>query len=106
MNLATARSAKRAKEVGVRKVVGSSRSALVGQFMGEAMLLTMLSVCLAMLLVAMLLPVFNTLTGKQISLPIDNLSFWGIWAGLTLLTGFVAGSYPAYSCRRSIQFRC
>ncbi|GAB3698814.1 ABC transporter permease [Spirosoma flavus] len=96
MNLATARSAKRAKEVGVRKVVGAMRSLLIGQFVGEAMLLTVFSVFLAILLVGLILPAFNTLTGKQIVLPINEPAFWGGLAGLTLLTGLVAGSYPAF----------
>ncbi len=96
MNLATARSAKRAKEVGVRKVVGAMRSVLIGQFVGEAMLLTICSVFLALLFVGLLLPAFNSLTGKQINLPIDELSFWGILVGLTLFTGLLAGSYPAF----------
>ncbi|UFH56964.1 ABC transporter permease [Spirosoma sp. KNUC1025] len=96
MNLATARSAKRAKEVGVRKVVGAMRSLLIGQFLGEALLLTIGSVVLALLLVSGLLPAFNTLTDKQISLPIHNVSFWSGLAGLTALTGLVAGSYPAF----------
>ena len=96
MNLATARSAKRAKEVGVRKVIGAMRSILIGQFLGEAMLLTVCSVFLAVLFVSLLLPAFNTLTGKLISLPINDLSFWGILAGLTLTTGLLAGSYPAF----------
>jgi predicted permease len=96
MNLATARSAKRAKEVGVRKVVGAMRSLLIGQFVGEAMLLTVFSVFLAILLVSLVLPAFNTLTGKQIILPISEPAFWGGIVGLTLLTGFIAGSYPAF----------
>ncbi|WP_232541089.1 ABC transporter permease [Spirosoma endbachense] len=96
MNLATARSGKRAKEVGVRKVVGAMRSLLIGQFVGEALLLTVFAIFLAILFVALLLPSFNSLTDKQISLPINDLSFWGILAGLTLLTGLLAGSYPAF----------
>ena len=96
MNLATARSAKRAKEVGVRKVVGAMRSFLIGQFIGEAMLLTVVSVFLAVVLISLLLPSFNTLTGKQIFLPIHEPIFWGGLTGLTLLTGIVAGSYPAF----------
>lgn len=96
MNLATARSAKRAKEVGVRKVVGAMRSMLVGQFMGEAILLTVFSIILAVLMVGLILPSFNVLTEKQITLPFGEPSFWGILAGLLLVTGFVAGSYPAF----------
>jgi len=74
MNLATARSAKRAKEVGVRKVIGAARPVLMVQFIGEAMLLTFLSILLAILLTAILIPAFNGLTGKQLSLPIRQLS--------------------------------
>ncbi|RRB11910.1 FtsX-like permease family protein [Larkinella knui] len=96
MNLATARSAKRAKEVGVRKVVGAMRSILIGQFVGEAMLLTAFSVVLAVLFVGLTLPVFNSLTDKQITLPFDSLSSWAILVGLTLVTGLIAGSYPAF----------
>jgi ABC-type antimicrobial peptide transport system permease subunit len=66
MNLATARSAKRAKEVGVRKVVGASRSSLVAQFVGEAVLLTFFSIIIAIIIVAITLPVFNQLTSKPI----------------------------------------
>lgn len=95
MNLATARSSKRAKEVGVRKVVGAMRSMLVRQFMGEAILVTLLSVALALIIVTLLLPSFNNLTGKQLALPLSHPTFWAIIAGLMLLTGLVAGSYPA-----------
>ena len=95
MNLATARSAKRAKEVGVRKVVGAYRSSLVLQFIGEALLLTVFAVVLAVILAVVLLPVFNQLTGKQLALPLARPVFWAALAGLLLLTGFVAGSYPA-----------
>ena len=96
MNLATARSATRAKEVGVRKVVGAKRSSLVGQFISEALLLTVFAVALALLLVALLLPLFNHLTGKQIALPLSEFSFWGMLGLLTLITGLMAGSYPAF----------
>ncbi|GAB3643472.1 ABC transporter permease [Spirosoma arcticum] len=95
MNLATARSVKRAKEVGVRKVVGAIRSGLVGQFMGEALLLTVLSVILAVLFIALMLPAFNNLTEKQIVLPVGDPSFWTMLIGLMLATGLIAGSYPA-----------
>ncbi|MCF2505738.1 ABC transporter permease [Dyadobacter sp. CY107] len=96
MNLATARSAKRAKEVGVRKVIGAMRSMLVGQFMGEAILITLFSISIAVLLVAVLLPSFNNLTGKQMSLPLSEPSFWLTLSGLLLTTGLLAGSYPAF----------
>jgi len=95
MNLATARSTKRAKEVGVRKVIGAARPVLMAQFMGEAMLLTFFSILIAILLTTLLLPAFNELTGKQLSLPVRQPLFWTAMLGLLLLAGFVSGSYPA-----------
>ncbi len=95
MNLATAQSAKRAKEVGLRKVIGAMRSSLIRQFIGEAMLLTLFSLAIAFVLLSLLLPAFNSLTGKQISIPVSNPVFWLLLAGLLVTTGFVAGSYPA-----------
>ncbi len=95
MNLATARSAKRAKEVGIRKVVGALRSALITQFVGEAVLLTFFSIIIAVILAVLLLHSFNLLTGKQLSIPFSQPTFWFIITGLLLITGFVAGSYPA-----------
>jgi putative ABC transport system permease protein len=95
MNLATARSSRRAKEVGVRKVVGAMRSMLAGQFMGEALLIAGLSAALAVVLVALLLPAFNSLTSKQMVLPWSEPLFWGVIAGLLAATGLLAGSYPA-----------
>ncbi len=95
MNLATARAVKRAKEVGVRKVVGSSRGYLIGQFMGEAVLLAALAAVFSLVLVAVVLPFFNGLTGKQIALPALGSGYWLIVLGLVVLTGLLAGSYPA-----------
>ncbi len=95
MNLATARSAKRAKEVGIRKVVGAARFNLMVQYIGEALLLTLLSMFVAVLLVALMLPAFGQLTGKQLTLPLDKPVFWAALAGLLVLVGLVAGSYPA-----------
>jgi len=95
MNLATARSAKRAKEVGVRKVIGAVRKALIAQFIFEAMLLALFAAILAVVLVILLLPAFNYLTGKQITLPVSSPNFWSIILGLTFLTGIISGSYPA-----------
>ncbi|RIV17256.1 ABC transporter permease [Fibrisoma montanum] len=95
MNLATARSAKRAKEVGIRKVVGAERSFLIGQFIGEAVLTAGMALIFAVLLIQVLLPVFNTLTEKQISIEYGNPYYWLTLLGLTLLTGIVSGSYPA-----------
>jgi putative ABC transport system permease protein len=95
MNLATARSVKRSKEVGVRKVVGSSRFSLVVQFFGESMLLSFLSLLVSVALIQILLPLFNILAGKQIASPIALPSYWMALIGLALLTGLLAGSYPA-----------
>jgi ABC-type antimicrobial peptide transport system permease subunit len=95
MNLTTARSVKRAKEIGIRKVVGALRSALVRQFMGEALLIVTISFLLSLLLVALLLPAFNSVVQKQISIPFGNISFLLGLGLLTLLTGLVSGSYPA-----------
>lgn len=95
MNLATARSVKRAKEIGVRKVVGSSRGSLIRQFFGESMMLSFLALGLSLALLHLLLPAFNTFTVKQISSPITEPSSWVALLCLALFTGLVAGSYPA-----------
>jgi putative ABC transport system permease protein len=95
MNLATARSIRRAKEVGIRKTVGAPRWALIGQFIGEAMLITFFAGLLALVLAALALPAFGRLTGKQLGLPWASPVFWIDLLCLLLATGFVAGSYPA-----------
>ncbi len=95
MNLTTARSIKRAREIGVRKVVGAVRSVLIAQFIGEAILLTFLSVIAAVILLVFLLPVFNSVTQKQIEYPFVHPGFWLWLTGLTLVTGTISGSYPA-----------
>jgi len=96
MNLATARSEKRAKEVGIRKTVGSLRGQLIAQFLGESVLLTLLSSVLAVALAAMTLPGFNQLAGKTMTFPWTSPLFWFASLGCTLLTGLLAGSYPAF----------
>jgi ABC-type antimicrobial peptide transport system permease subunit len=95
MNLATARSVKRAKEVGLRKVVGAYKSSLIGQFMGESILITLLALVLAITIVLVLLPSFNTLTDKQLSLDFLSPSLLLWLLALTTITGVLAGSYPA-----------
>ncbi|AEI48388.1 ABC transporter permease [Runella slithyformis] len=95
MNLATARSVKRAKEVGVRKVIGAVKGILIGQFMGEAILIAFCALLFSIVLVFLLLPTFNLLTEKDLTLNFTDPSFLLILVGLTLLTGVVAGSYPA-----------
>ncbi|GAB3953701.1 ABC transporter permease [Spirosoma harenae] len=95
MNLATARSATRAKEVGVRKVVGALRASLIGQFLSESILTSLVAAILALLLVWYVLPPFNSLFGKQLSLDLTDPIIWLITVGLVLITGFLSGSYPA-----------
>jgi putative ABC transport system permease protein len=96
MNLATARSEKRAKEVGIRKTVGSLRGHLIAQFLGESVLLAFLSFVLAVALAALTLPWFNQLAGKTMTFPWTNPLFWSLSLICTLLTGLLAGSYPAF----------
>ncbi|QIP17851.1 FtsX-like permease family protein [Spirosoma aureum] len=95
MNLSTARSEKRAKEVGVRKAIGSGREQLICQFLSESLLIALMALVLALGLVFIVLPYFNTLTEKQLVLQIGNPLFWGILLIFTLFTGLLAGSYPA-----------
>lgn len=95
MNLATARSMKRAKEVGVRKVVGSSRYHLLGQFFGESILLSFLAFLLSLALLHLILPTFNAFTDKQMSSSFADPSSWVLFISLVVITGIVAGSYPA-----------
>ena len=96
MNLSTARSEQRAREVGVRKVMGAGRSSLIGQFIGEALVMSFFAVVLAAALVALLLPGFNLLVQKQLSMDLPAPAHLGYLLGLGLVTGFVAGSYPAF----------
>ncbi|MGB3780949.1 MAG: FtsX-like permease family protein, partial [Tunicatimonas sp.] len=95
MNLSTARSEKRAKEIGVRKAIGSLRSQLVRQFFIESMLVASLAFVMALLLVQLTLPAFNEVADKEISLPWLNLWFWLAGLGFILFVGTLAGSYPA-----------
>ncbi len=95
MNLATARSVKRAKEVGVRKVVGSSRFSLVYQFFGESILFSFFALLISVIITQILLTPFNSLTGKEIASPVSLPSYWIILISLAVITGIVAGSYPA-----------
>lgn len=96
MNLSTARSEKRAKEVGVRKSVGSLRSQLIGQFLSESVLVVCFSLLLAILFVLLALPSFNDLAGKHVKFPYQYISFWALLIVFSLLTGFISGSYPAF----------
>ncbi|MHA4811198.1 ABC transporter permease [Flavitalea flava] len=96
MNLSTARSERRAKEVGIRKAIGSLRRQLIGQFISESLAVAFLSLVLALVLVKLSLPFFNGLADKQMSLPWSNIYFWEVLLAFTFLTGLVAGSYPAF----------
>jgi ABC-type antimicrobial peptide transport system permease subunit len=95
MNLSTARSAKRAKEVGIRKAVGSVRWQLVSQFFSESLLIAMAAFVLAVIFVMLLLPWFNELSAKDIRMPWSSPSFWLLCCTFIFLTGLLAGSYPA-----------
>jgi len=96
MNLSTAKSEQRAKEVGIRKVIGAMRHNLMGQFLGESILIAFLAGILSLILVQLTLPAFNTFTGKLVEIDYTNPLAWGLWAGFILLTGLIAGSYPAF----------
>jgi predicted permease len=95
MNLATARSLRRAREIGVRKVVGAGKRQLIAQFIGESLFVSFLAICFSLLIVILLLPSFNTLTQKHLSIDFTDPSFLLIILGLTLVTGVISGSYPA-----------
>jgi hypothetical protein len=95
MNLATARSSLRTREVGVRKAVGALRSSLIGQFLTESMLMSILAAGLALGTVALVLPAFNAAFNQQLHLPLTEPLLWVTMIGLVLLTGLLAGSYPA-----------
>jgi putative ABC transport system permease protein len=97
MNLSTARASKRAKEVGVRKVIGAGQSDLVKQFLGESFLLALIGVAIALPLLAVLLPYLNQITNTEIRLSLfTNYKLWIMLISLVLVTGLVAGSYPAF----------
>jgi putative ABC transport system permease protein len=97
MNLSTARAAKRAKEVGVRKAIGAGRSDLIRQFLGESLLLSLIAVLLAIPLLVIALPYLNDLTRANISLSfLKNYRVWLVIPGLIVATGLVSGSYPAF----------
>jgi putative ABC transport system permease protein len=95
MNLSTARSEQRAKEVGIRKSIGSVRKQLVTQFLSESLMVVILAFCLTIIIVSVSLPMFNNLADKKISLPLGNAMFWLISIAFILITGFLSGSYPA-----------
>ena len=96
MNLSTARSEKRAKEVGIRKVAGANKRLLIGQFIGESVMIAFIAGLIALALVYLSLPAFNKLVSQELGIPYTNLSFWMIAVLFVILTGIIAGSYPAF----------
>lgn len=96
MNLSTARSEKRAREVGVRKAIGSQRKDLIFQFLTESLMITFAAFLFSVLLVQLALGPFNAMTGSTVYLPYGNLVFWATMIGYVLLTGLLAGSRPAF----------
>ena len=95
MNLSTARSEKRAKEVGVRKVMGAPKKYLIYQFLGESMLISSIAALLAFVIILLVLPSFSNLVGKELSIDFTSKEFWLSAIGIILFTGMLAGSYPA-----------
>lgn len=96
MNLSTARSEKRAKEVGIRKTLGSLRTQLISQFLGESLLVAFVAFVLAIGLTLLCLPAFSQLSGKLMTFPWTSPIFWALSLAITGITGLVAGSYPAF----------
>lgn len=95
MNLSTAQSEKRAKEVGIRKSIGSQRTQLINQFLAESILVTVFAFVLSLGIAAAVLPWFNELADKRMSIPVTNFYFWITGVGFILVTGLLSGSYPA-----------
>lgn len=97
MNLSTAKATKRAAEIGIRKTMGAFRSSLIKQILGEAMIIVLFSIVISVVLVQLALPFFNQLTDKNISFDSDTTLYFVVAAfALTVVTGIVAGSYPAF----------
>ncbi len=102
MNLSTAHSLKRAKEVGVRKTLGSNKRELVRQFLTESSLVSLISLGFAVLLTWAVLPLFNDLAGKEITMPFTSPLFWLVLLAATAILSFISGSYPAFFMSRFI----
>ncbi|MDF2192759.1 ABC transporter permease [Paraflavitalea sp. CAU 1676] len=96
INLTTARSEKRAREVGVRKAVGSRKKDLILQFLAESLVLTLIAFVFAIIFVQLALPAFNTLTEGQLALPVGNIGFWVLVLAGVIVTALIAGSRPAF----------
>ena len=100
MNLSTARSTQRAQEIGIRKAVGAHKSVLIGQFMGESLLMTMLAAVLALIMVILVLPAFSDLINQTLTTELFSLEILLVFFGIAILTGLLAGSYPAFYLSR------
>lgn len=96
MNLSTARSQKRAKEIGIRKTMGSIRLELIGQFLMESIVVTVIAFALSLVISQLVLPLFNELSGKDTAIPLGNPVFWILSVLFVLVTGIFSGSYPAF----------
>ena len=96
MNLSTAKSEKRAKEVGIRKAVGSVRAQLIGQFLSESLLVVFVALILTVVLTLLSIPYFNHIADKEVALPWSNPLFWLFTLSFSIFTGLVSGSYPAF----------
>lgn len=105
MNLSTARSIYRTKEVGIRKVNGANRVQLIGQFLGESLILAFIAMNIAIIIVELSLGMFNTLVGKNLSIEYNNIYFLMELLGIVVITGLIAGSYPAFhlSSRQTVK---
>jgi ABC-type antimicrobial peptide transport system permease subunit len=95
MNLSTARSERRAREVGIRKAIGSLRSQLIFQFFSESLVIVAFAFIASLVLVQLMLPFFNSIADKKMTIPLSSPLFWLLGLGFSLITGLVAGSYPA-----------
>jgi predicted permease len=96
MNLATARSERRAREVGIRKSIGSRRKQLIAQFLGESLLITIIAFVFAIVIVEVSMPFYNSIVEKTLTLNYGDITLWLYAIGLILLTGLASGSYPAF----------
>jgi len=95
MTLTTAHAASRSKEIGVRKIAGASRRVVMAQFMGEALVMTVIAVLIALIIISLVMPAFDSLTGEHLQVPFASLYFWIAILVLTVTTCMIAGSYPA-----------
>ncbi|RAJ20669.1 ABC transporter permease [Pedobacter cryoconitis] len=96
MNMATAKSERRAKEVGIKKTIGATRGSLISQFLMESLVLTFCSAIMAIVIIELALPLFNNLLGIELGVSYSNAQLWAGLISVVLLTGLIAGSYPAF----------